>query len=310
MDRPPPPVTHSETLVPFSATAVLAWDYSTEPSPMSGLFSSSIASSWDPEADLDWNTVVEFGATRPSIFGPGMESQKLPLGVDPHRKSDFQWHLQSWLLSQFLHGEQGALLAAGRLVEIAPSIDLKLCAAAQTLDEAKHVVVFSRYLDEKLGETYPVNRELQTLLVDIIGERRWDMVSLGMQILVEGVALSSFSLARSVLFEPLAKNILRLVLRDEARHVALGVSSLLETYDNLSSHERAERIEFVKTALSLLRARFSFDDVCERLGVTAPPDDPFVAAFRSRAMSRMPPILRRLGLWDEGIAGVVAGTTR
>jgi hypothetical protein len=211
------------------------------------------------------------------------------------------------MLSQFLHGEQGALLAAGQLVETAPELDWKLCAAAQALDEAKHVEVFARYLTEKLDYLYPVNRELEQLLLDVVRDSRWDVTYLGMQVLIEGAALGSFGVAKLLFFEPLSRDIVELVLRDEARHVGFGMIALTEVYPDLTTPERTERLEFVKTALSLLRSRYQLDDVWDRVGLPrltqAQVDaQPFFVAFRRKGMSRIPPLLRRLGLWDDDVA--------
>ena len=98
------------------------------------------------------------------------------------------------MLSQFLHGEQGALLATAQIVNTVPWTEAKFYAANQVADEARHVEVYRRYLTEKLPYAYPVNPHLHTLLTQIIGESRWDMIYLGMQIMVEGLALAAFGL--------------------------------------------------------------------------------------------------------------------
>ena len=137
---------------------------------------------------------------------------------------------QNWMLSQFIHGEQGALLCTAKIVETVPWIDAKYYAATQVMDEARHVEVFSRYLDEKLSGHYPINAHLGLLLDEIIGDSRWDMTYLGMQIMVEGLALAAFGFIHATTTEPLLKQLLRYVMADEARHVAFGVLSLQEYY--------------------------------------------------------------------------------
>ena len=140
---------------------------------------------------------------------------------------------QNWLLSQFMHGEQGALICTAKIVETVPWIDAKYYAASQVMDEARHVEVFSEYLDQKLSGHYPMNAHLGMLLDDIVADTRWDMTYLGMQIMVEGLALAAFGFIHMMTTEPLLKKLLRYVMADEARHVAFGVLSLQEYYQEL-----------------------------------------------------------------------------
>ena len=130
-----------------------------------------------------------------------------------------------------MHGEQGALICTAQIVETVPWIDAKYYAATQVMDEARHVEVFARYLDTKLSGHYPINAHLEMLLDDIIADSRWDMTYLGMQIMVEGLALAAFGFLHQMTTEPLLKKLLRYVMSDEARHVAFGVLSLQEYYD-------------------------------------------------------------------------------
>ena len=145
----------------------------------------------------------------------------------------FQMEAFNWRMSQFLHGEQGALLCTGKIVVTTPWIDAKYYAASQVMDEARHVEVFARYLDTKLDGHYPVNANLQLLIDDVLGDSRWDMTYMGMQIMIEGLALAAFGFMHHVTQEPLLKQLLRYVMSDEARHVAFGVLSLQEYYEGL-----------------------------------------------------------------------------
>ena len=130
-----------------------------------------------------------------------------------------------------MHGEQGALLCTAKIVETVPWIDAKYYASTQVMDEARHVEVFAKYLDTKLSGHYPINAHLKLLLDDIVNDSRWDMTYLGMQIMVEGLALAAFGFIHQLTTEPLLKQLLRYVMSDEARHVAFGVLSLKEYYD-------------------------------------------------------------------------------
>src|SRR5690606_7688184 len=135
-------------------------------------------------------------------------------GTPMQRWGDKEWlqfgmESQNWLLSQFMHGEQGALLCTARIVETVPWIDAKYHASTQVMDEARHVEVFAKYLNDKLSGHYPLNAHLGMLLEDIISDSRWDMTYLGMQIMVEGLALAAFGFMHQLSTEPLLKQLLR-----------------------------------------------------------------------------------------------------
>jgi P-aminobenzoate N-oxygenase AurF len=225
--------------------------------------------------------------------------------------TDKQWlqlgcESQNWTLSQFLHGEQGALLCTARIVETVPWIDAKYYAATQVMDEARHVEVFGRYLTENLSGHYPVNAHLGMLLDDIIQDNRWDMTYLGMQIMVEGLALAAFGFLHDTTTEPLLKQLLRYVMSDEARHVAFGVLSLQEFYAGLSEAELQERKEFAFEAAVRMRDRFLQQEVWERLGVPVKEAvlvvqrSPERQLFQRMLFSKIVPNCKKLGLLDHG----------
>jgi hypothetical protein len=211
---------------------------------------------------------------------------------------------QNWLLSQFMHGEQGALLCTAKIVETVPWIDAKYYASTQVVDEARHVEVFSRYLDTKLSGHYAMNAHLGLLLDDIIADSRWDMTYLGMQIMVEGLALAAFGFIHSMTTEPLLKKLLRYVMADEARHVAFGVLSLQEYYQGLNAAELRERQEFAFEAAIRMKDRMVMQEVWDRLEV--PPADvlrvvtqaPDRDDFQILLFSKIVPNLKKLGLLD------------
>jgi hypothetical protein len=216
--------------------------------------------------------------------------------------------VQSSLLSQFLHGEQGALLCTARIVETVPWIDAKYYASTQVMDEARHVEVFGRYLEEKLTRQYRINDNLKSLLDDILADSRWDITYLGMQIMVEGLALAAFGFMHHTTTEPLLKQLLRYVMSDEARHVAFGVVSLQELYRQLSTAELRERQEFALDAATRLKRRFVQTEVWERMGVDpkrivkAMDENPLPQqqVFQTMLFSKIVPNCKKLGLLDAG----------
>ena len=204
-------------------------------------------------------------------------------GTPVEKWSEKEWlafgvESQNWTLSQFLHGEQGALICTAKIVESVPWIDAKYYAATQVMDEARHVEVFGKYLDEKLSGHYAINAHLRMLLDDIIADSRWDMTYLGMQIMVEGLALAAFGLMHSMTTDPLLKQLLRYVMADEARHVAFGVLSLQEYYEGLNAAELRERQEFAFEATVRMRDRFLQQEVWDRMGVDPEDRGPVGAA--------------------------------
>ena len=211
----------------------------------------------------------------------------------------------NWRLSQFMHGEQGALICTAKIVETVPWIDAKYYASTQVMDEARHVEVFAKYLDTKLDGYYPINAHLKLLLDDIIEDSRWDMTYLGMQIMVEGLALAAFGFMHQMTEEPLLKKLLRYVMSDEARHVAFGVLSLKEYYDELTDAEMRERQEFAFEAAVRMRDRFLQQEVWERMGIDkkkvmgmllqVPPEDQI---FQQMLFSKIVPNCKKLGLLD------------
>jgi hypothetical protein len=295
-----------------NAEAIFTWDYEKSARPkLARLYEKAKGAMWNGETDLPWDTEVD---QEKLVVEAAMASGGFAAGVDVtgtafEKWSDEDWlrvgvEGQNWTLSQFMHGEQGALLCTAKIVESVPWVDAKYYAATQVMDEARHMEVFAKYLDTKLSGHYPINAHLKMLLDDIISDSRWDMTYLGMQIMVEGLALAAFGFMHSTTEEPLLKQLLRYVMSDEARHVAFGVISLQEYYDSLTASEIRERQEFAFEAAVRMRDRFLQQEVWERLGVPvkeavelvmAAPDRP---VFQAMLFSKIVPNCKKLGLLD------------
>ncbi len=139
-------------------------------------------------------------------------------------------NLQANSISQFTHGEQGALIATAKIVATVPDMNAKFYAATQVMDEARHVEAYKRLLHEKFELAYPINPALKTLLEQTLSDRRWDMTYLGMQVLIEGLALAAFQAIRDKSGNTLAGAVNAYVMQDEARHVLIwppGAARLL-----------------------------------------------------------------------------------
>jgi len=293
------------------ADASFTWDYERSRPALVKLYEQAKSSMWNAD-DLPWH--IEVDQEQVAVdnhdqngFGSHVDLSDTPFATwDKPEWIRFGVESQNWMLSQFLHGEQGALICTAQIVETVPWVDAKYFAATQVMDEARHVEVFSRYLDTKLSGHYPINAHLEMLLNEIIADSRWDMTYLGMQIMVEGLALAAFGFLHQMTTEPLLKRLLRSVMSDEARHVAFGVLSLQEFYEQLSSAEIRERQEFAFEAAVRMRDRFMQQEVWERLGVDVKeaikvmqrsPERP---VFQAMLFSKIVPNCKKLGLLDAG----------
>src|ERR671910_3482528 len=268
-------VNEIQHLVQSNGDAIFTWDYDRSRPALGKLYERAKKSQWNAQTDLPWDTdvdqehvVLANALANNMTFGPELDTKGTPF----EKWGDAEWlafgvQSQNWTLSQFLHGEQGALICTAKVVETVPWIDAKYYAATQVMDEARHVEVFAKYLDTKMDGHYPLNAHLGLLLDDIIADHRWDMTYLGMQIMVEGLALAAFGFMHMLTEEPLLKQLLRYVMSDEARHVAFGVLSLKEYYAGMTDHELMERQEFAFEAAVRMRDRFLQQEVWERMGV-------------------------------------------
>jgi len=295
---------------------IFTWDYEKGQRPaLNKLYEKAKLSQWNGETDLPWDTEVDPLATAMGVAGsdqrlPRIMAMAAEAGSPMARWTQDDWarfgvESMNWRLSQFMHGEQGALLCTARIVESVPWVDAKYYAATQVMDEARHVEVFAKYLDTKLTDHYPVNSHLKLLLDDILTDSRWDMTYLGMQIMVEGLALAAFGFLHQMTTEPLLKKLLRYVMSDEARHVAFGVLSLQEYYAQLSSAELLERQEFAFEAALRMRDRFLQQEVWERMGLEVRPIMRMLLSipqeenqFQSLLFSKIVPNCKKLGLLD------------
>jgi hypothetical protein len=302
-------------IIRANSDTLFTWDYEQSRQPLIKLYEKAKTSQWNASTDLDWSLPVDqaqqvLANAQADINGPF--SGGLDLKGTPFESwTEDQWiqlgiEGQNWTLSQFLHGEQGALICTAQIVETVPWIDAKYYAATQVMDEARHVEVFARYLNEKLSGHYPINAHLKMLLDDIIMDTRWDMTYLGMQIMVEGLALAAFGFIHQLTTEPLLKKLLRYVMSDEARHVAFGVLSLKEFYTELNSSEIRERQEFAYEAAVRMRDRFLQQEVWEKMGVDVKEamslviQDEGRVMFQSLLFSKIVPNCKKLGLLDAG----------
>ena len=279
-----------------------AWNYGSVKEGLRDLYEKAKREQWNGTLQLAWNTAVDpESEIIPAAFNPLQDYGPFKR-LDRKEVAHFRHATISWQLSQFLHGEQGALITASQLVGAVPWAEAKFYAASQTMDEARHVEVFSRYLREKLEWEWPINPNLKRLLDIILTDSRWDLKYLGMQILVEGLAMAAFANLYQLAEEPLLKELIHYVMRDEARHVAFGVLSLKGYYQEMPANELAEREDFVIEACLLMRDRLVGEEIAEAVGFDPTAvreiilESPIMQMFRQALFARVVPNIKRLGL--------------
>ena len=302
------PVEQTQWNIGSDSTTVFNWEYDETRDRLLNLYEKGKEKQWNTNTRLDWSIDVDPGSpdNGPDYYIPIFGSE-IWERMNEKEKYELRHHMGAWTNSQFLHGEQGALICASKIVPAVPDMDCKFYAATQVMDEARHVETYSRYLREKTQLAYPVNPHLKSLLQDVVADSRWDMICLGMQVMIEGLALAAFALIRDFSEEPLAKALNTYVMQDEARHVAFGRLSLREYYPQLTEKEREEREEFVVYASYLMRDRFLAEEVWEHLGLPVEECLKYVETsemmfeFRKMLFSRIVPTVKDLGLFGPKV---------
>ena len=295
--------------VPAAGDARFTWEYDEGRARLLALYQKGKDKQWDASTRIDWSLEVD----KYNVLGLGEESCPIYgsptfLKLGQKDKDEMFQHLVAWQFSQFLHGEQGAMICSARIVEGVPDLDAKFYASTQTMDEARHAETYARFLQEKVQLVYPINPHLQSLLASTLTDSRWDMPYLGMQVLIEGLALAAFGLLRDTTTQPAAQADpqLRHAGRGAPRRVRAAGAARTPT-PQLTSKERDEREEFVVEACYLMRDRLRGAEVWETLGFPVEEcldyadRSAFQQMFRSLLFTRIVPIVKDIGLWGEKV---------
>lgn len=302
------PVEQTNWKVGGQSEIAFRWEYDDGRDELLNLYEKGKKQQWNTNDRIDWSQ--NLGEENPM----GIPDQAIAIwGSDiwnkmtEKEKIELRRNGQAWQISQFLHGEQGALICTAKIVEQVPHMDAKFYAATQVIDEARHVETYSRLLHEKFERAFPITGPLKALLENICTDSRWDFTYLGMQVLIEGLALAAFQRIRDQAMNPLAAQVNAYVMQDEARHVAFGRLSLRDYYPQLTEAERKEREEFVIEGSYHMRDRFMAEEVWESVGlnkkecVAIAQASPAMNHFRTRLFSRIVPIIKDIGLWSPRV---------
>jgi hypothetical protein len=248
--QPTPDPADWQTADVLKAPMDICWQFSYEISQdkLKNLYSKAKQNQWDGEQHLDWS--VEIDPSRPLISEEASVFQKLPImeRLSRSQQEEFSAHATAQLLSQFLHGEQGALMTAAAVTHAVPDYEAKLYSATQTMDEARHVEVYDRYI-QKLAIAYPISPWLKELIDATLTADHYAKTMIGMNMVVEGLALAAFHNMRRQTTCPLLRTLTEYVLRDESRHVAFGNVYLSETIRELHPDDREDMAQFAFEAV-------------------------------------------------------------
>lgn len=312
-------VQHIAEIFSTPLTGAYNWDYKIQDDRIKKLYNLGKQLNWDAEIDVDWSQTPNVDELAPRTEEEKAEAlaqfrEGFPFAdygpykaMDDDTALELHRHLNSWFVCQFLHGEQGALLVASQLASCAPTYNAKLYAASQTFDEARHVEVFNKFIQTKVGLMYPINNSLKDLLDKILTDPRWDLKFIGMQIIIEGLALAAFNVAKMTTKDPVFSQLLHLVTRDEARHVTFGVNYLEEHVKTLSQKDKEDRAQFALEACIVMRERMIPVDVHARFGWDTSETREISLGgkarqeFRNLVFSRVVPNLKRIGLLTDDI---------
>ncbi len=233
--------------------AIYNWNYEPEIDELRTLYANALERQWIGMRDLDWEREIdrEAFANTFSVGGIPIQDTQFWKTLDANTRWEMSRRSAAFMLSNFLHGEQGALMVAAQLVNAVPHMDGKFYAATQTMDEARHVEVFAAFV-RKLDEVRDIAPALKQLLDSVLETENWVLKAVGMQVVTEGIALYSFRDMRNQTAEPLLKQLLTLVSQDEARHTGFGVKYLNAVVPTLSEQERAQTEDFAFEAARLL----------------------------------------------------------
>ncbi|WP_394843523.1 ferritin-like domain-containing protein [Pendulispora brunnea] len=283
--------------------AFMSDDYECHESRLNKLYEKAKGAQWDVATDVDWKSELDpdnpLGMPDPTLLIYGSELWER---LDTKGRKEVRHHAQGWMLSQILHGEQAALICASKLASAEDSLSARLCAAVQVADEARHVEAYAKLVNEKLTVSYPMSQSLKGLLENTISSSALDITNLGMQVLVEGIALSIFQNVVAYSKDPFIKDLFTRIHRDEARHFAVGRITLTRIYSEMSSTELKEREEFVSEGARVLYDHLCADDIWSPMGFAKEACSAMVresrvaSSIRRAIFRRLVPTIRELGL--------------
>ena len=271
--------------IPTTFDTCFQRSYASEAPDLRRLYENAKRDQWNAARDIDWTTPVDLDRgifANELVDGHGTETLNR---LDPKNFARLNVEFSCWRLSQLLHGEEGAMLACSQLVDMVPGNDAKFFQATQVVDEARHAEVLSRYLIDKCGgRIYPLTGNIKTLFDYILGNGKWFVKTVGLQLLAETFAVALFRMLTETALDPLLKEICRRILIDESRHMGFSVLSLPDEIRALSSGDLHELEDFTREALILVLTGQFPREAYEAVGMSAADIDAVRQARKQIAM--------------------------
>ncbi len=259
----------TQHLVQSEIEPIYQRDYTVHAADMRRLYENAKRDQWNVSKDIDWSAPADLER---GIFNDGLiDGYDSPVWnkLDAKQKRDLNIEFSCWRISQLLHGEEGAMLACSQLVDMVPTNDAKFFQSTQVVDEARHAEVLSRYLIEKCdGNIYPMSANIKTLFDYLLGQGKWFIKTVGLQLVAETFAVGLFRMLAETSQDPLLKSISKRILQDESRHMGFSVLGLPGIIESLSPADMSELEDFAAEACRLvLRGQFP-RPAFEKIGLT------------------------------------------
>ena len=230
------------------------WSYGSEVEELRRLYEKGKAGQWNAQTDLDWDTPIDRSGWLLAPEGSLLANVVKMTGGSEASQKEATHDEVAYVISQLLHGEQAALQLCGQLTNVCTEMDQKFYAASQTIDEARHIEVFAKFLEEKMGTIYPIGADLKTLLDILLQAQGMQKKVLGMQTLFEGMAVGIMDMVRRDSTNTLLKKMLHRVEQDEARHAAFGVLNMRRIVKDASRHSMEGMEDWAFSILETLNA--------------------------------------------------------
>ena len=248
----PKELIRESTIHSYKTPMDVSWnfDYEAGVPKIEDLYKRAKDNQWNAD-HLKWETPID--PSNPIIAADHSMYYKMPFfnKLSKVQQETFGAHSTAQLLSQFLHGEQGALLTAATIAHGVPDVKAKYYAATQAVDEARHVEVYERYV-KKIAIDYPMTPWLKSLIDATLTTQNYMKVMIGMNMIVEGLALGAFNNMYKQTDEPLLKSVTFNVMRDESRHVSFGHIFLTPIIAKMHQDAREDLAQFAYDAVMIL----------------------------------------------------------
>ena len=231
-----------EAVAPDDFASMIEVDrYGERSSDFDKIISDTHAHFWDPldtkYIDFSENFDVENKLLMPEEFLPELQCPSV-MKLDKKSKIKLANESFRWQMSAILHGEQGALNLSASLCHILKDQGAQEYAANQAREEARHVTGFAKYINSRWGKPLPVGQTLGDLLSELVNAPEVYKKIVGMQILVEGLAMGAFATIYQHSYDPVLVKLMQLVMTDEAFHHKFGKIWADKTIPKLDENEQ------------------------------------------------------------------------